>query len=191
MYMFKTTWVWILIAVLVLGGWSMGQYNGFVTANTGIDGQWAEVENQFQRRYDLIPNLTASVKGLMTQEKAVFTALAEARTRYGTAVEQSGSVDEKIEAANGLASALRGLLVVVEKYPELRSSESVSKLMDELAGTENRIGVARQRFNTAVTEYNASVRVFPGNMFAKLFGFNARPLFEAEAGSEKVPAVTL
>ena len=183
----KSGWFWAVVVLVVLVLSSVGYYNSFVTLNNGIDGQWAQVENQFQRRLNLIPNLVESVKGIMKQEQTVFTAIAEARTRYGGAQ----TTDEKVAAAQGIETAVGRLLVVLENYPQLRSSESVARLMDELSGTENRIAVERGRFNEVTREYNTSVETFPARIFASLYGFKARPLFQAEEGAEKAPQVKL
>jgi LemA protein len=172
-----------VLAVLVLAG--VGMYNRLVTANQAIDGQWAQVETQYQRRFDLIPNLVESVKGIFEQEKTVFTALADARTRYGGAA----TVDEKAAAAGQVESALSRLLVIMENYPQLRSAENVTALMDELAGTENRVAVERGRFNEKVRDFNTMVLRFPTNLFARMFGFEQRNYFEAAAGAETAPKV--
>jgi len=175
-----------IIAVLViLVAWGVAIYNGFVSANEGVDNQWAQVETQYQRRFDLIPNLVESVKGIMAQEQKVFGDLAEARTRYSGAQ----SVNDKAGAATELEGALSRLLVIMENYPQLRSVESVTALMAELAGTENRVSVERKRFNDMIQTYNLKVKTFPGKIFASLFGFNERNYFETAAGTENVPAV--
>lgn len=180
----KTWWIVIAVVVLVLlYGWSA--YNGFVGKNEAVDGQWAQVETAYQRRFDLIPNLVESVKGIMAQEQEVFGALAEARTRYAGA----GTVDEKAAAATQVESALGRLLVIMENYPQLRSVESVNSLMAELAGTENRVAVERRRFNDAVRELNVAVKRFPGNVVASIFGFDERAYFEAVEGAEEAPQV--
>lgn len=180
----KTWWIVIAVVVLVLlYGWSA--YNGFVGKNEAVDGQWAQVETAYQRRFDLIPNLVESVKGIMAQEQEVFGALAEARTRYAGA----GTVDEKAAAATQVESALGRLLVIMENYPQLRSVESVNSLMAELAGTENRVSVERRRFNDAVRELNVAVKRFPGNVVASIFGFGERSYFEAVGGAEEAPQV--
>lgn len=160
-------------------------YNGLQVKNQAIDGQWAQVETQYQRRFDLIPNLVNSVKGLFEQEKDVFGQIAEARTRYSGAV----SVDEKAAAATQVESALARLLVIVENYPNLKSDQTVIGLMDELAGTENRISVERKRFNDLVLDYNTSIKLVPGSVVASLLGFKSRAYFEASAGAEKAPEV--
>lgn len=180
--------VWIVLAVIVLAMlyvWSA--YNGLVSGGVAIDGQWAQVETQYQRRFDLIPNLVNSVKGILKQEQAIFTALAEARTRYAGAA----TVDEKARAASGVESAFGRLLVVMENYPQLRSAENVSTLMSQLEGTENRVSVERKRFNDAVQLYNLRVKRVPSALVARLFSFSSRAYFEAAAGAETAPEVNL
>lgn len=173
-----------IVALLLI--WGFSSYNGLVTANEGVDNQWAQVETQYQRRFDLIPNLVESVKGIMTQEKDVFTAIADARTRYSGAQ----TVDEKAQAAGQVESALGRLLVITENYPQLKSSETVQTLMSQLEGTENRVSVERVRYNDTVQSYNLKTKRFPGMIFAKLFGFDARPYFEAAQGSDTAPKVS-
>lgn len=163
----------------------VGFYNGLVTKTQAIDNQWAQVETQYQRRFDLVPNLVNSVKGIFEQEQKVFGDIAEARTRYAGAA----TVDEKAQAAGGLESALGRLLVILENYPELRSSEAVQQLMDDLAGTENRVAVERRRFNDLVKDYNTTIKRVPGNLIAPMFGFSERAYFEATEGAEKAPTV--
>jgi len=175
----------VVVIVLAIGGWLGGTYNSFVTKSQAIDAQWGQVETQYQRRFDLIPNLVNSVKGLMAQEKAVFDNLAEARTKYGGAT----TVDEKAEAASELEAALGKLLVVVENYPEIRSSTAVVGLMDELAGTENRISVERRRYNELVQSYNTSIKTFPNNMVAGMFGFTEKEYFKSVSGADLAPKV--
>jgi LemA protein len=172
--------------IVVLGVVSIvGFYNGLVGKSQGIDNQWAQVETQYQRRFDLIPNLVNSVKGIFEQEQKVFGDIAEARTRYAGAT----TVDEKAKAAGELETALGRLLVIIENYPELRSSAAVQQLMDELAGTENRVAVERRRFNDLVKDYNTTIKRVPGNLIAPLFGFSERAYFEAATGAEKAPTV--
>ncbi len=180
--------LWILIGIAVLAALYIGgTYNSLVKGNESVDTQWAQVESQYQRRFDLIPNLVESVKGVMEQEQEVFTALADARTRYSGA----GTPDEKAVAATGLDSALSRLLVIMENYPQLRSVEVVQGLMAELAGSENRIATERQRYNEAVRDFNVSVKVFPRSFVAGLFGFAPRTMFEAVEGASVVPQVDL
>ena len=181
----KKTWIIIgIIAVVIIVG-LFGYYNRLITGSETVDKQWAQVETQYQRRFDLIPNLVESVKGIMAQEQEVFGKIAEARTRYAGAA----TVNDKAAAATEVESALARLLVVMENYPQLKSAENVQTLMAQLEGTENRISVERGRFNDEVRGYNIIVKRFPGNMFARLFGFGERNYFEATSGSEQAPEV--
>lgn len=175
--------VLIIVLAVVIG--LASTYNGLVKASEGVDGQWAQVETQYQRRFDLIPNLVESVKGAMAQEQAIFIAIAEARTRYGSAV----TTNEKAEAAGELESAISRLLVVMENYPELKSIQAVVQLMDELAGTENRISVERGRYNTLVRDYNTRIKSFPTVLLAGMFGFSEREYFESVSGADQPPVV--
>lgn len=175
-------------AMAVIGVLSLVSfYNRLVAKTQAIENQWAQVETQYQRRFELIPNLVNSVKGLFVQEQQVFTTIAEARTKYAGA----GTVDEKARAAGELETALGRLLVIIESYPELKSSERVADLMDELAGTENRIAVERRRYNEKVQDYNVAIKKFPGNLIAGMFGFSERAYFEAVGEAKKAPEVDL
>lgn len=178
---------WLIIgAVVVLAAlWLIGTYNGLVSKNETVDNQWAQVETQYQRRLDLIPNLVNSVKGIMKQEQTVFDTLAEARTRYAGAQ----TVDQKAAAAGQVETALGRLLAVVENYPELKSAENVQTLMAQLEGTENRISVERKRYNDDVRIMNVAIKTFPTNLLAKMFGFGERTYFESAAGAENAPTV--
>lgn len=184
----------IALAVLLLfvGGVALmvlGLRNSLVVMEEDVRNQWAQVEVQYQRRYDLIPNLVESVKGVMEQEQEVFGDIAEARTKY--AGSESGS-QERVEAANEIESAVGRLLVIMENYPELKSNENVSQLMVELEGTENRIAVERRRYNDQVTEFNKKIRVFPNNIVNDIFlNFEEKERFESVAGSEEAPEVDL
>lgn len=183
---FLRTPVGIIVALAVVAGlYIMGQYNGLVTANEAINGQWAQVETQYQRRLDLIPNLVASVQGAMKQEQEVFGKLAEARSKYAGAA----TPEQKAAAAGQVESAFARLLVVMENYPQLKSIETVQGLMAELAGTENRVSVERGRYNELVRDYNVMVQVFPGSLAAKVFGFDKRTMFEAAEGAQNAPKV--
>jgi LemA protein len=173
----------LAIAALPLTGCS---YNRFVGQEEAIKAQWAQVENQLQRRNDLIPNLVETVKGYAQHEEGVFKDIAEARSRLLAAK----SPEETIAAANQQTSALGRLLAVVENYPQLRANEQFNRLMDELAGTENRIAVERMRYNERVQEYNTARRRFPANVTAKVFGFKEYPFFQAPAEAKQVPKVT-
>ena len=175
----------IALLFVIVGATLWGTYNSLVTKSQAIDGQWAQVETQYQRRFDLIPNLVNAVKGIMTQEKTVFDNIAEARTRYGAAQ----TTDEKAAAGGQVEAALARLLVVMENYPQLLSIEAVTQLMDELAGTENRISVERRRYNTLVQDYNTAIKKFPTNLMAGLFNFNEKEYFESVTGADTVPKV--
>lgn len=172
--------------LLIIGGFLVSRYNTMVNLEQDAEKAQAQVEVVLQRRFDLIPNLVESVKGAMKQEQEVFTAIADARTRYAGA--PSGS-NEKIEAAASYESAISRLLVIIENYPEVKSLEQVTALMDELAGTENRISVERQRYNDVATEYNKYIKMFPGNILSSLFGFEEKQLFVAAEGAEIAPQV--
>ncbi|MEK7604235.1 MAG: LemA family protein [Patescibacteria group bacterium] len=182
------TWPVILVGVLiVLALYVGGKYNGLVRQDEGVSTAWAQVESQYQRRFDLIPNLVSSVQGAMAQEQSIFIALAEARTRYAGA----STPDARAAAANQLEGSLARLLVVMENYPQLKSIDAVQGLMSELAGTENRVAVERMRYNEAVRGYNVSVKTFPGSLVAGMFGFDPRTMFEAKEGAEDAPKVNL
>src|SRR5262247_4201840 len=160
-------------------------YNKFVGQEEAIKAQWAQVENQLQRRNDLIPNLVETVKGYAQHEEGVFKDIADARAKLLAAK----SPEESIQAANQQTSALGRLLAIAENYPQLRANEQFNRLMDELSGTENRIAVARMRYNESVQEYNTSRRQFPANLTAKLFGFKEYPLFQAPPDAKQAPKV--
>ena len=168
--------------------WVWGTYNGLVKQNEAVTTQWSQVETQYQRRFDLIPNLVNATKGFLKQEQKVFGDIAEARTHYANA--KSGT-NEKVVATNQMESALARLMVVMENYPVLQSVQTVKDLMTELAGTENRINVARERYNERVQEYNVAVKTFPGNLVAGFGGFEPRDFFEAKDGADTAPTVNL
>lgn len=172
----------VLIPLLYL----KGTYNSLVTMDEGVKAAWAQVENQLQRRYDLIPNLVETVKGYASHEEEVFLKVTEARSRVGGA----GSVSDKIEANNSLSAALSRLLVVVERYPELKANTNFLRLQDELAGTENRIAVERRRYNESVREFNATIRRFPTNILAGIFGFEKAAFFDVPEERQEAPKVS-
>lgn len=176
-----------VLAVIAISfiGWMIGLYNKLLMARITVDSQWAQVETQYQRRFDLIPNLVNSVQGVMKQEQKVFSNLAEARTKYAGAT----NINDKVDAVGALEGALSRLLVIMENYPQLKSNEAVQSLMAELAGTENRIAVERKRYNEAVKNYNLMITIFPNNLIANLFGFTGRNYFEAQTGSEQATSV--
>lgn len=175
----------VVVIVLIIAGTLVGVYNSLVTNSQAVDAQWAQVETQYQRRFDLIPNLVNSVKGLMAQEKAVFDSIAQARTKYGNAT----TVNEKAAAAGEVETALGRLLAIVENYPEIKSQAAVTGLMDELAGTENRISVERRRYNDLVRTYNTQIKTFPTNMLAGMFGFSEKQYFQSVSGADQAPKV--
>ena len=172
-----------IVAICVI--YAIGSYNGLVTLNVAADAQWQQVETQYQRRFDLIPNLVESVKGIMKQEQEVFTAIADARTRYSGA----NTANDKALAAGQVESALGRLLVITENYPQLKSSETVQSLMSQLEGTENRVSTERMRFNKNVESYNLKVMRFPSSIIASVFGFENRAYFEAVEEAAKAPEV--
>lgn len=175
----------ILIAILAFFTFFKGTYNQFVTMDEAVKASWAQVENQFQRRYDLIPNLVETVKGYAKQEKDVLVEVTNARAKVGGAA----NIPAKIGANNELAGALSRLLVVVERYPDLKSNQNFIRLQDELAGTENRIAVERRRYNEAVKTYNVTIRSFPDNLLAGIFGFQKATFFEAPLTAKTAPQV--
>ena len=174
----------VVIAILVLW-WGFSKYNTFVLGNEGVSNQWAQVENQLQRRFDLVPNLVATVKGVTEQEQAVFGQIADARTKYAGA----SSLNDKAQAASQFESALGRLLVITENYPTLQSSQSFKDLMVQLEGTENRISVERMKYNEFVKNFNLSVKTFPSSLFAKLFGFDEKVYFEVAEEAKENPKV--
>src|SRR6202011_1070160 len=183
MTMTRRTAVQLMVLALVTTGSAGCSYNKFVSQEEAIKSQWAQVENQLQRRNDLIPNLVESVKGYAQHEESVYKDIADARAKLLAAK----SPDETIQAANQQTSALGRLLAVVENYPQLKANEQFNRLMDELSGTENRIATERQRYNEAVQAYNTSRGQFPSNLTAKMFGFKEYPFFQAPPEAKVVP----
>ncbi len=175
----------ILLIGLVGGGYLASKRNEFVTLEETIKAQWAQVENQLQRRADLIPNLVETVKGYAAHEREILATIANARARLMGA----GSVQERMEASNELSSALARLLVIVENYPNLKADATFIRLMDELAGTENRLSVERMRYNETVRRYNIELRRFPGTLVASSFGFKEQPFFQAPPSAKEAPKV--
>jgi LemA protein len=193
----KKTWIVLaVVAVLLLLAYSSikGSYNNMVTMQEGVTAQWSQVENVYQRRSDLIPNLVSTVKGYADFEKETLTQVIEARAK-ATAVNinpeklDAQSLQTFQNAQSGLSSALSKLMVVVEKYPELKANQGFLDLQAQLEGTENRITVERQKFNQTAQSYNTFIRTFPKNIFAGMFGFEKKAYFEAEKGAEKAPQV--
>lgn len=179
----------IVLVVLLFGGWFLSTYNGLVTAQEGVDAGWADVESQYQRRADLIFNLVNTTKGFAAQEEKIFLEVTKYRSQLGAAKTQ----DEKIEAAKGMDSATNSaisrLLMVSENYPQLKSDQVFMTLMAELEGTENRVAVARMRYNENVRDYNTRLKRMPGSIIAGMYGFEPKVYFEAEKGAEVAPKV--
>jgi LemA protein len=179
-----TTRVLVMLGILASVNSGCG-YNTMVTMRESIDAAWAQVENQLQRRNDLIPNLVEVTKGYAAHEKEIFDHIADARARLIGA----GSRDQKIDAANDLGTALSRLLVLGERYPDLKANQQFARLSDELAGTENRIATERRRFNEAVREYNTYIKKMPATFTARMFGFTEQKYFEAPKEAQQVPKV--
>lgn len=183
----KKTWIIIGIVVLALAMYSWTSFNGLVTSRESATAQWQQVETQYQRRFDLIPNLVELVKGAMKQETAVFTAIADARTKYSGAQ----NLNDKALAAGQVETALGRLLVVMENYPTLKSLDTVQNLMTQLEGTENRVSVERQRYNLLVQSYQVEIKKFPKSIIASLFGFKDIEYFQSQTGAENAPKVNI
>lgn len=184
----------LLVIIVLVSGWSA--YNKFVGQSQNVDSKWAQVQNVYQRRLDLIPNLVNTVQGAANFEKSTITEVTQARASVGQvkidpnkAPTDPAQLQQFQQAQDQLGSALSRLLVVVERYPELRATTNFRDLQAQLEGTENRISVERKNFNDAVQEYNTSVKKVPGVLFARLFGFSPRPYFQAQAGAEQAPKV--
>lgn len=183
----KKTLIIVVAVIVLLGIYTVTSYNSMVKLSVNADTQWKQVETDYQRRFDLVPNLVGAVKGIMKQEQAVFTAIADARTKYSGA----STVDEKVKAAGQVESAIGRLLVITENYPELKSSDTVKSLMSQLEGTENRISVQRMRFNDEIKSYNIKVMTFPSSIIAKIFGFEERSYFNSDKQADKAPVVSI
>ncbi len=187
----------IIVALLALVFmWVVGYYNTFVQKNEAVATAWSQVENQYQRRFDLVPNLVETVKGIAEQEQTVFLGVTEARGKVGQVslnpdmLSNEQAFEQFQQAQNELSGALSRLLVTVENYPELRSNENFLALQSQLEGTENRIAVERMRYNEQVRDYNVKAKGIPGRFFVSLFGFdNEKQLFESAAGADIVPEV--
>ena len=197
--MFKNKALWITIAIIVVllfagYSWVKGTYNTMVTQDEGVKTAWSQVENQYQRRMDLIPNLVNTVKGYATHEKETLEGVVSARAEATkTTIDPSNLNEEsmkKFQAAQGeLSSALSRLMLVIERYPDLKANQNFSELQAQLEGTENGISVERKRFNETAQSYNTYIRSFPTNILAGMFGFQPKAYFSAESGAEKAPKV--
>ena len=185
----------VVAVVLLLVFWGVGQYNSMVVLDEQVNTSWSQVENQDQRRADLIPNLVETVKGYASHERETLEGVINARAKASQPIVQAGDgmtqeqLNQFQQAQGDLTSALNRLMVVVERYPELKADENFRQLQAQLEGTENRITTARMDFNNEAQQYNTKVRRFPTNIFAGLFGFHQRPYFQAEAGAEHAPQV--
>ncbi len=189
----------IVIIVLVIIGfigysWFKGIYNNMVTKSEAVTTQWAQVENVYQRRADLIPNLVNTVKGYAEHEKSTLTEVIEARAKATSTTVDAGNLTPAAiqsfqQAQGGLSQALGKLMVVVERYPDLKANQNFLELQAQLEGTENRIAVERKRFNEVARDYNTYIKLFPKNLLAGMFGFEPKPYFKAVAGAEKAPEV--
>ena len=190
-------WIALIVVVgviVILFAWITGVNNNLVTKEEGVNTAWANVENVYQRRLELIPNLVNTVKGVANFEQQTLTAVIEARAK-ATSVQinpknlDEGSLQKFQDAQNGVSSAIGRLMVVVEKYPELKATQNFSELQSQLESTENRISVERKKFNESAQEYNTYLRSFPNSMFAGMFGFQKKAYFNAVSGAEKAPTV--
>jgi len=189
-----STWIIVIAALLVVILWGVRRYNNFVTLEEGVSGQWANVENSYQRRADLIPNLVNTVKGYADFEQETLTQVIEARAKASSInVDPASLSPENIaafqEAQEGLSSALSRLLVTIERYPDLKANQNFLELQAQLEGTENRIAVERRKFNDLVRDFNTSIRKFPNNLIANMTGMDQKGYFEAVEGSDVVPTV--
>ena len=181
---------WIIVGsiaavILILIFWYISIYNSLIRMNEEVNGKWAQVETQYQRRVDLIPNLVSTVKGAANFESSTLEEITRLRSQWQSA----SSVNERIETANQIESALSRLLLVAENYPQLQATKNFQSLQDELSNTENKIAVERGRYNEAVKEFNARIKLFPTSIIAGTLGFDERGYFEAQAGSESAPQV--
>lgn len=185
----------IVVIVFLLVSWGTGKYNSFVGLNENVKSAWSQVENVYQRRADLVPNLVATVKGVANFEKETYTAVTEARAKVGQIklsadqLSDPAAIQKFQQAQDGLGSALSRLLVVSENYPQLKANENFLQLQSQLEGTENRITVERQKYNQVATEYNTAIKRFPGVFIANFGGFREKEYFKAAAGSEQAPKV--
>lgn len=184
----------VAAVVVILVAWGVSVYNGLVVKDENCSKQWSKVESQYQRRMDLIPNLVNTVKGYASHEEATLLKVIEARNQASQVkIDAENMTQEQLnnfqQTQENLSSAIRGLNIVVEQYPDLKANQNFLELQSQLEGTENRIAVERQRYSDVVNEYNTSVRRFPNSVFASMFGFDKKPYFEAQSGAENAPKV--
>ena len=190
----KKSTIGLIAVIAIIAFWLIGVYNGMVGLDEGVNTAWANVETQYQRRADLIPNLVNTVKGYAQHEQSTFEAVVNARSKATSiTIDPSNVTPEKLQefqqAQGELASALGRLIAISENYPDLKASEQFKELQAQLEGTENRINVARTNFNNEAKKYNTTIRTFPRNLFAGMLGFTQRDYFEAEAGANQAPKV--
>lgn len=190
----KSSIIIAIAAVVIIAGWAVSGYNGMVTSEENVNTQWSNVETQYQRRADLIPNLVNTVKGYATHEQSTLESVMEARSKATqVTVDPSNLTAEKLQefqqAQGEISSALGRLLAITENYPDLKANQNFLELQAQLEGTENRINVARKNFNEAAQEFNTTIRRFPKNIIAGIFGFERRAYFEAAEGTETAPSV--
>jgi len=193
----KKSWIVIAVIVLlfiVLFAWFKGTYNSMVTKSENVKEKWSQVENVYQRRADLIPNLVNTVKGYAAHEKETLEGVIQARAKATSVNIDANNLNPQAlqsfqQAQDGLSGALSRLMVVVEKYPDLKANQNFLDLQAQLEGTENRIAVERRKFNEKVRDYNTYIKTFPNNIYAGMFGFAQKPYFKAVQGSEKAPEV--
>ncbi|WP_308694439.1 LemA family protein [uncultured Veillonella sp.] len=181
----KKTWLILIAVVIAIGAWVVSGYNGLVGMDEGVNNKLAQVQTQLQRRNDLIPNLVSTVKGYASHEQAAIQAVSDARAKLGGA----RTVEEMSQADGELSSALSRLLMITENYPNLKADQNFRALQDELAGTENRIAVARKDYNDVVNAYNAKVRTFPTSIYAGMLGFQLKAYFQADQAAQSAPKV--
>lgn len=190
----RRTWIIVLVVVVIAVMWGVKKYNGFITLEEGVTGQWSNVENVYQRRADLIPNLVNTVKGYAEFEQETLTGVIEARAKATSiTVDPTNLTPETMaafqQAQEGLSSALSRLMVTVERYPDLKANQNFLDLQNQLEGTENRIAVERRKFNEITRGYNTSIRRFPNSVIAGITGFDKKSYFEADEGSDTAPVV--
>ena len=190
----KKSTIIIIVVIALLAIWGVTGYNGLVTMDENVSGQWSNVETQYQRRADLIPNLVNTVKGYASHEKETLEGVVEARSKATQmTIDANDLTPEKLaeyqKAQGAVTSALGKLLAITENYPDLKANENFKELQAQLEGTENRISVERKRFNDTARAYNTAIRTFPRNLLAGMFGFDKRPYFESEEGADKAPKV--
>ena len=181
-------WLWIgipIAVILLIGLWYVATYNSLIRMNEGVNGKWAQVETQYQRRVDLIPNLVATVKGAANFEQSTLTEITKLRSQWQAAP----NVNAKVDTANQIESAISKLLVISENYPQLTATQNYRDLQSELANTENKVAVERQRYNDAVRDFNARIQTFPSSIVAKRLGYDKRPYFNSKPGAENAPEV--